>query len=80
MDTAYRLNQEYKGSKNVCVSTRMYSCNKLLSALHIKSKRWLCVNLERYVMTFHHDSDSTNHKPENEIAFSKIRSIDADVT
>jgi len=58
----------------------MYSRNALLNALHIKSDKYLGVNLDRYALTFHSDKEVSNKNPEHEIPFSKVKSLEADVT
>jgi hypothetical protein len=82
MNTAqsYKVNQDYSGQRNVLVPTRMYSRNTLLNAMHIKSDKYLGINLDRYVMTFHSDKTCAKGDPGNEVAFSKIKSLEADVT
>jgi len=62
------------------VPTRMYSRNAMMNMMHIKSKRWLGVNLDRYVMTFHKNKDGTDKDLKDEIAFNHIKSVDADVS
>lgn len=76
----YQVNQSYTGQRNVLVPTRMYSRNTLLNAMHIKSDKYLGVNLSKYALTFHSDKTSIDADPEHEISFSKIRSLEADVT
>lgn len=78
--SSYKVNADYKGQRNILVPTRMYSRNALLNAIHIKSDKYLGVNLDRYALTFHSDKDSSNKNPEHEIAFSHIKSLEADVT
>lgn len=78
--SAYQVNQDYKGQRNIIVPTRMYSRNALLGAMHIKSDRFLGVNLDRYVVTFHAEKDGTNRDPKHEISFSHIKSLEADVS
>jgi len=78
--STYKVNTDYQGQKSILVSTRMYSRNTLLNALHIKNDKYLGVNLDRYCMTFHSNKDPTNKNPEHEIAFSHIKSLEADVT
>ncbi len=79
-NTAYSVNQTYTGPRNISVPTRMYSKNKMLSALHMKSKRVLCVNMDMALLTFHPDKDSADRDVKDEVPFSRIKSIDADVT
>lgn len=77
---AYKVNQEYSGQRNLIVPTRMYSRNTLLNAMHIKSDKYLGVNLDRYALTFHSDKTAEKGNPDHEIAFNKIKSLEADVT
>lgn len=76
----YSTHTDYAGSRNILVPTRMYSRNSMMSMMHIKSKRFLGVNLDRYVMTFHKTKDGTDKDPKDEIAFNHIKSVDADVS
>lgn len=78
--TSYKVDESYKGQRNILVPTRMYSRNAFLNAMHIKSDRYLGVNLDRYVLTFHSDKDATSRDPKEEIPFSHIKSLEADVT
>lgn len=79
-DQSYKVNESYKGQRNILVPTRMYSRNALLGAMHIKSDKYLGVNLDRYALTFHSDKEASNKNPDHEIAFSHIKSLEADVT
>lgn len=78
--SAYKVKQDYSGQRNVLVPTRMYSRNSLLNAMHIKTNKYLGVNLEKYALTFHKDKTTISADPEHEIAFNKIKSMEADVT
>ena len=53
METDFKVDQAYKGKRNVSVNTLMYSKNKLLSMLHIKSKRRLNVDVDAKVVSYH---------------------------
>ena len=61
-----------KPKQNIIVRGRMYSKNKLLHALHIKSERWLVVDVERKCFTFHTDKEGVDAKSDAEVPFSKI--------
>ena len=77
----FSINSTYNGSRSVLVPVRMYSRNSLLGALHIKSSRWLGVDLNRYILTFHKQKDAnyTSIKSE-EIPFHKLTGLEADVS
>jgi hypothetical protein len=76
----YKVKQDYSGKRNILVPTRMYSRNSLLNSMHIKTDKYLGVNLDKYALTFHKDKTMIAADPEHEIAFSKIKSMEADVT
>ncbi len=78
MDTNYQVNSNYQGPRDIRVPVRMYSRNSLLGALHIKSKRWLGVNIDRHVLTFHKDKNSTD--AQQEIPLSKLQEVRTDVS
>ena len=81
MDTNYQVNSSYTGAKSITVPVRMYSRNSLLGASHIKSKRFLGVDLSRNMLTFHkskYPQDHTNKS--HEIPFSKVTNIETDVS
>ena len=79
-DSTYKVNNDYKGQKSILVPTRMYSRNSILGAMHIKSDKYLGVNLDRYVLTFHSDKENISKNADHEIAFNHIKSLEADVT
>lgn len=72
------VSPDYKGNRSIVVPCNMYSKKKLLSALHVKSSRWFGVNLDRYVISFHKHRGETD--PNDEIHFSQVRSVDADLS
>lgn len=76
----YNVNPTYTGARNICVPTRMYSKNKMMAALHMKSKRVLCVNMDTAMLTYHCSKDAKDRDVKDEIPFSRIKSIDADVS
>ncbi len=76
----YNVDPAYQGSRNVCVPTRMYSKNLMLKALHVKSKRYLCVNMDLGRVTFHKTCNPADRDPKDEIPFNLIKAVDADVT
>lgn len=80
MNTApsYQVNSNYTGQRSVLVPTKMYSRNAVLGALHVSSKRYLGVDLDRFVLTF--NTTPVVHEAKNEIAFSHLRALETDVT
>jgi len=58
----------------------MYSKNLVLQALHIKSKRFLTVNLDWGLLTYHKTLDPKDRDPRDELPLCRIKSIDADCT
>lgn len=59
----------------------MYSRNSLLGAMHIKSKRYLSVDLDRSMFTFHKSRDPKDNKDKaHEISFSKLVNVETDVS
>ena len=81
-DPTYKLHQGYSGPKSIVVPVRMYSRNSVLSKLHIKSKRWLGVNLEKYALTFYKDlvPAAKDANPSTEMPFIKITKVEADIS
>lgn len=75
----YNLHEDFKGDHSVLVPVRMYSRIKLLQFMHLKDNKWLGVNLNRYVLTFHGTKDPTNFNPKEEVPFSHIKGLKADV-
>ena len=84
MNTAqsYKVNQDYRGQRNVLVPTRMYSRNTLLNVMGVKSKRFLGVDLDRNALTFYPEksADKYKFKGEYELPFSLINFIGSDVS
>lgn len=81
MDTNnFAIHEDYRGSRNILVPAKMYSRNMVLGALHLKSDRYLCVDLDRYILTFYKDKAVVDRDPKCEIPFSHITGLDADVT
>lgn len=63
------------------VPVRMYNRNSLLGAMHVKSKRYLTVDLEKQLFQFHRSRDPKDHKDKShEIHFNKITNIETDVS
>lgn len=71
-----KVNPNYTGHRLFYVPVKMYVQNKLLSAVGIKTKRWLRVDLDRQTLAFHHCL--TDVTAGEEISFSQIKSMDAD--
>ncbi len=76
--SSFNVAQDYRGPRNIVVPCKMYSKKGLLKALHVKSRRWLGIDLDRYVLSFH--KNRGDHDPSEEIHFSRIRSVDADMS
>ena len=55
----------------------MNSKHSFLNALGVTSIRWLCINMDNFVLSFHHTR--TGFYPGNEIGFSQIISVKADL-
>ena len=74
----FNVSAEYKGNRTIVVPCNMYSKKKLLSALHVQSSRWFGIDLDKYVISFHKHRGETD--PSDEVHFSQIRSVDADLS
>jgi len=72
----FRTTKDWTGSRLIYVPVKMYLQNKLLSAVGLKTQRWLRIDLDRATVSFHHNL--TDIDPKEEISFSMIKSVDAD--
>ena len=81
MQDQYAVSSNYSGPRVFQVPVRMYSRNSLMGAMHIKSKRYLSVDLDRSMFTFHKSRDPKDNKDKtHEIAFSKLVNVETDVS
>lgn len=76
----YNTHQDFKGERSVLVPVSMYSRNKLFKLMHLKESKWLGVNLNRFVLTFHDSRDPTNFNTKEEVPFCHITGMKADLT
>jgi len=59
----------------------MYNKSGLLGALHVKSKKYLTVDLDKGVISIHRKKDSPDkHDKQHEIKFSDIQRVKSDVS
>lgn len=77
-NSSFNVVPDYKGSRHIVVPVKMYSKKSILKALHVKSKRWLGIDLDRYILSFHKTRGDVD--PSEEVHFSRIRSVDADMS
>lgn len=78
-DQAYRVSDQYKGERSLMVPAKMYSRNAFLGALHVKSNKFVGVDLNRYVLTFASSKDEKVDK-DHQIPFNHIKSLESDVS
>jgi hypothetical protein len=72
----YQVNTDYTGQRVIQVPTRMYNRNYLLGALHMSSAKFLGVDLDRHLLTFHATRDS--HDPAHEFPLNKVKGVETD--
>lgn len=81
MQDKYAVSSSYTGPRVFQVPVRMYSRNSLFGAMGIKSKRYLSVDLDRNMFTFHKSRDPKDNKDkDHEIAFNKLTNVETDVS
>ena len=77
---SHQVKDEYQGHRSLQVPVRMYSRNTLLGAMHMSSSKFLGVELDRYVLTFHSEAAPGVSNSEEEVPFSHIKSIETDIS